>query len=135
MDFDLYTVCITAALGWFALLLVGLAICYSAELYRLCEPWLDLVLDAGPVITIVALAGIAVYRCDRGVCQLGWYVNGVKPSGDYECRPALGDPDRDLEDALERRNIRDERSIRSAVYCTGGMHPVVVSSSVVGCQR
>lgn len=47
----------------------------------------------------------------------GWFINGVRPNGRYEALPVLGRPERDLDDAHERREIRDSRSIVGWVWC------------------
>lgn len=68
-------------------------------------------------------------------CPVGWYVNGVRQNGMYECLPVLGDPDKDLEDAKHRIYIEDERRTWDVIHCTGGTHPVVTGQRTVGCQR
>jgi hypothetical protein len=63
-----------------------------------------------------------------------WYVNGVHSDGWFELRPVLGDPDRDLEDAHARLDIRDGRHVIATLYCTGGAMPRQ-NGIKVWCQR
>lgn len=87
------------------------------------------------VILLLSLANGWAVRPRVGRCPTGWYANGVRPWGSYECRPALGDPAHDLQDARDRVFIDDDRAIRDRIYCTGGSHPIVVDDVTVGCQR
>ena len=77
-----------------------------------------------------ALLAPAIARCPPG-----WYVNGVRPSGIYECRPVLGRPERDISDARARLESGDSRAITGRLRCTGGDSPVVIDSRTVGCRR
>lgn len=64
----------------------------------------------------------------------GWYVNGARPSGEYELRPVLGRPQDDLLDAWLRRELSGPSPVAGRVYCTGGatLHQDGLS---VWCQR
>lgn len=64
-------------------------------------------------------------RCPQGA----WYVNGIRPSGAYECRrDSIGPND----EAPTPPGV-----IYGRLYCTGGSHPIVDinSGKAVGCQR
>lgn len=64
----------------------------------------------------------------------GWFVNGVRPSGEFEARPWLGRPQDDLDDAHARREIADDRVLVGRVWCTGGATPRQ-DGTKVWCQR
>lgn len=51
------------------------------------------------------------------IAPRGWYVNGVRPDGRYEMLPALGRPERDLDDAHGRVEISDERKVVGWIWC------------------
>lgn len=86
-------------------------------------------------VTIALLLFAMVVRPVRARCRPGWYVNGVRPSGVYECRPVLGRPEDDLLDAVRRTVLeQDQRAIRGRVYCTGGATPRQ-DGAAVWCQR
>lgn len=70
---------------------------------------------------------VQVTRCSVPV---GWYVNGVRPDGMFELRPVLGEPEHDL----STEQIKDDRSVRGRVYCTGGATPRQDGRSV-WCER
>lgn len=86
------------------------------------------------IATIVVLAWCCAMHPTSWRAPRGWYVNGVRPTGRFEMRPVLGDPERDLEDARQRINIDDERALEGRIYCTGGATPRQDGSSV-WCQR
>lgn len=77
----------------------------------------------GDVLAALASIFLLCWSCalrpTRARCPDAWWVNGVRPSGVWGCRPADG---RDLE-------------IQSRVYCTGGSIPIVVDDRTVGCTR
>ena len=65
----------------------------------------------------------------------GWYMNGVRPDGGFEMRPAAGgDPAADGTFGRPDTWPDDERVIRGHIYCTGGATPHVSADSV-WCQR
>lgn len=83
----------------------------------------------------IAIIGWAILTHPRAAaCPIGWWVNGISPAGIYECRPVLGDPERDLEDAHARRDLGDERAIRGRIYCGWRVTPIVVDAQHVGCR-
>lgn len=95
---------------------------------------------------VCAIATTALLCCSAGVrpkagrCPPAWYVNGIRPSGTYEClRIPGGDPQYDGAGGWPDRAIDLPGSLRSRIYCTGGSHPIVVTSDregrAVGCQR
>ncbi len=66
------------------------------------------------VLHVLSLSG----RCDpRKPCAAGWYIEGINPAGVYRCRPVLGDPDRDIEDARYRLELPDDRRTYGWLYC------------------
>lgn len=77
---------------------------------------------------------------DHAACPMRWHNNGIRPSGEFECtRNPVGDPDWDgtYWDGVQRpdRSRVPTGELRGRIYCTGGMHPIVVSDRVLGCQR
>ena len=72
--------------------------------------------------TVVALCCASVIRPQHARCPATWYVNGIRPSGVFECRRV------DLPGVIHGR-----------IFCTGGTHPIVVltdrEARTVGCQR
>jgi hypothetical protein len=65
----------------------------------------------------------------------GWYMNGVRPNGDFEMRPSpAGNPDNDGTRGHPDFTPYDERALVGSVYCTGGSTPRV-SAHRVWCQR
>ena len=87
------------------------------------------------LLTRVLLCLAFVLQPHHATCPDRWYAEGIRPNGAFTCRPVLGDPTQDLEDAHNRINIADPRAVTSQIYCTGGAHPIVVGPRTVGCQR
>ena len=89
------------------------------------------------VLSFGAIAGAALWHPPtRATCPIGWYVEGVRPSGKTRCRPVP--PPRCGEPVPPDNGPcpRDERSIPLEIHCTGGSHPIVVGDGrTVGCQR
>lgn len=96
---------------------------------------LELIIDSTVLLLVIAL-GVAHLMPARGTvhCPPGWYLDGVRPSGMFACRPVLGHPEDDLLDAVRRRVIADDRVIKGRIYCTGGATPRQDGGSV-WCQR
>jgi hypothetical protein len=72
-----------------------------------------------------------------GHCPDGWWVNGVRPTGLYSCRPRSLLPDRPSRghEQDEPDDPAADHEICNQIYCTGGSHPIVVDFRTVGCQR
>lgn len=94
------------------------------------------------VLSVALLCCSAVRRPAAARCPVGWYVNGVRPTGVYECRRAPGgNPLYDGAAGYPDRTVDRPGWYRSRVYCTGGARPIVVlagrerDARVVGCQR
>lgn len=83
---------------------------------------------------IIELAVLAiVIALSRGTCPPGWSVNGVRPTGAYECLgplhpPGCGEPD-ETSPPCVRPAVKAGR-----IYCTNGTRPIVVDHRTVGCQ-
>jgi hypothetical protein len=75
-------------------------------------------------VTRILVVLLVVWCCaghvQRMVAPRGWYVNGARPSGEYELAPVLGRSQDDLLDAWIRREIAGPRPVRGEIYCTGG---------------
>lgn len=85
----------------------------------------------GLFVSAALLTCSAVTQPSSARCPAGWYLNGVRQTGVYECRRAPGGaPDR----TVDRLGW-----YRSRVWCTGGTRPIVVledrEARTVGCQR
>ena len=69
-------------------------------------------------------------------CPRGWWVEGVRPSGRYDChRVPVGDDVRLPSGLLEDRSLQPPGEIDGAIRCTGGAVAIVVDSRTVGCMR
>lgn len=89
------------------------------------------------VLLLVALllgAAHVLPASSRVRCPAGWYVDGVRPSGEFACRPVLGRPEDDLRDAVRRLVIDDDRVVRGQLWCWPGAHPRQDGAGV-WCQR
>jgi len=88
------------------------------------------------VATQLLLLWCFVDRPTRWHAPVGWYIDGARPDGRFEMRPApLGDPNADGTWGHPDVTPDDERAVEGRVYCTGGAHPIVAGPRVVGCQR
>lgn len=76
------------------------------------------------LVTIVLLCWAMATHPRTARCPTAWYVDGVRPSGLYECRPALDDV-----------VPQNDAAVRGLIYCTGGARPIVTGPRTVGCQR
>jgi hypothetical protein len=95
---------------------------------------------AGALASVVLLCCSMVARPAAARCGPGFYVNGICPTGVFECRRVPGgDPLYDGAGGFPDRSIDRPGWYRSRVYCTGGAHPIVVlgdrEARTVGCQR
>jgi hypothetical protein len=71
------------------------------------------------------------------VCPPDMYIEGVRPDGASSC---VTRPPRGCEEPAGARVEREpchfvERRKPVQLYCTGGMHPIVVDDRTIGCQR
>jgi hypothetical protein len=72
----------------------------------------------------------------RATCDRGWYVDGIRPSGRYDCRRApIGDDVRLPSGLVEDRSTQPSGEIDGAILCTGGTQPIVVDERTVECRR
>jgi hypothetical protein len=100
-------------------------------------------LQGGPVtavtclfITIVLLCWAFVSRPQGAQCPPHWYVDGVRPSGSFRCRPVpAGNPDNDGTWGHRDTTPFDDRSISGQLYCSAGLVPLVLDERTVGCRR
>lgn len=91
-------------------------------------------------LTLVMLCCSMATRPGRSRCPVGWYVNGVRTTGIYECRRVPGgDPEMDGTAGRPDRSVERPGWYRSRVWCTGGSRPIVVledrEARTVGCSR
>lgn len=88
------------------------------------------------LLSSVALRWSAVTRPTTAMCPAGWYLNGVRPSGQYECRRApVGDPLYDGAGGYSDRTVDRPGWLVGQVWCKRGVRPIVVDERTVGCQR
>lgn len=95
---------------------------------------------ASAIATVALLCCSTVARPKHARCARTWYVNGVRPSGVFECRPAAGgDPRFDGVFGTPDRARDRPGWLRSRIHCTNGTHAIVVlgdrENRTVGCQR
>jgi hypothetical protein len=84
---------------------------------------------------VIVVAAAIVPRCPTHArCPSDHYANGVRPDGSFECRPVLGTPEHDLDDARARRDLPDGCAIPGKIHCSGGSRPIVVDGRTVACQ-
>lgn len=88
------------------------------------------------VLGFIAMAGAAMWHpANRATCPAGWYIEGVRSSGQTQCRPV---PPAHCGEPVPPDNVpcpRDDRRIPIAIYCTNGQQPIVVNERTVGCQQ
>lgn len=102
-----------------------------------------MLVDAGCLwLSIALLCCSMVTRPRTARCGVGMYVNGVRPSGLYECRRVPGgNPLYDGAAGYPNRTVNRPGWCRGRIWCTGGTHPIVVlarrdrDARIVGCQR
>lgn len=94
------------------------------------------------LLTVVLLCWCMAVQPQRAVCPGGWYVNGIRPTGVYECRRAPGgDPRLDGAGGAPDGTIDRPGWYRGRIWCTGGARPIVVlaradsEARTVGCSR
>jgi hypothetical protein len=77
------------------------------------------------LLTIAVMTVASLVQPRRARCPDGMYVNGVRPSGAFECRiaPKL------------KHEAPPDSELGGRIYCTGGTRPIVVDYRTVGCQR
>jgi hypothetical protein len=85
----------------------------------------------GVLTSIVCVITMQIVSPSHQTCLRGFYVNGVRPNGSYECR-SIPPRDDQLDEWIKSAV---EQSYKAQVYCTGGSHPIVVDYKTVGCQR
>ncbi len=90
-------------------------------------------------LTLVMLCCSGLVRPRVARCPVGFYVNGVRPSGVYECRRVPGgNPLYDGAAGYPDRTVDRPGWYRSRIWCTGGSVPIVVledrEARTVGCS-
>lgn len=88
------------------------------------------------VLAAIAVLCFAIARPTHYRCEPGYYVEGVRPSGETRCVEAPTDRGDGECIAGGRCRFADTAlSYPVQLYCTGGAHPIVVDERTVGCQR
>lgn len=96
--------------------------------------------DTGCTVGLLALVFVGAILTQpsegHGLCARGFYVNGVRRDGRYECRKIPRE--RESEKALPYRPAppepNDEIHYASRIVCTNGTRAIVVDWQTVGCQ-
>jgi hypothetical protein len=87
------------------------------------------------IITLALLCWTIAAHPSGAQCPPRWYVNGVRPSGAYECRPAVtADPDNDGTWGHRDVTPYDPAVIRGQIYCEAGTRSVVIDERTVACR-
>jgi hypothetical protein len=92
------------------------------------------------ILRALLSTALLVYACitrpSRSRCPDGWYINGVRPSGRFECveSPAPGEYDCSA-DRVCPQPKQDAAEVAGQIVCTGGATPIVSDERTVGCMR
>lgn len=87
------------------------------------------------VATIFLLCWAMATRPAGAQCPPRWYVNGVRATGEYECRPVpAGDPDADGTWQHPDVTSFNDLVISGQIYCRPGTVPLVFDERTVGCR-
>lgn len=87
------------------------------------------------MLSMLVIVSSSLLRPTHATCPPGWYVEGVRPSGATQCRPA---PPQRCGEPVPPDNAPcppDARAIRIEIHCTNGQLPIVIGSRTVGCQQ
>lgn len=88
------------------------------------------------IATILVLCWSTATRPRGARCPQGWYVDGIRPTGRFDCaRTPGGDIMYDGAGGYPDRAVDLPGRLGGRLYCTGGSHPIVVNERTVGCQR
>ncbi len=88
-----------------------------------------------PLILWLASLLTRAERTDHAECRPGWYVNGVRPSGQTECIKApSGNGSNECIPGGACTFIDNADRYPIAVTCTGGTSPRVITERSVGCR-
>jgi len=94
----------------------------------------------GPSASIVLIAFACcvhhVRPVTHGGCPSTMFVNGIRPSGFYQCltKPG-GNPADDGTFGHPDRSYDRDGELYGHIWCSGGSHPIVVDDHTVGCTR
>lgn len=79
----------------------------------------------------------AITRPSTAICPDGYANQGVRPDGQYRCRPRSALPDITIgaRDQVIDDPTLDEKELSGRIYCSGGSAPIVVNEKTVGCMR
>lgn len=93
-------------------------------------------------LSVFLLCCSMVVRPRSAACPEAFYVNGVRPTGVFECRRRPGgNPLYDGAAGYPDRTVNRPGWYRWRIWCSNGMHPIVVfayrdtDARIVGCQR
>ncbi len=87
------------------------------------------------IASILVLCVCMLVKPTHVICPAGWYVNGVRPSGQTECLPVPSGFEELTDRGIVDHSIEPPGYVRVRIYCTGGMRPIVVDQRTIGCQR
>jgi hypothetical protein len=88
------------------------------------------------IASVIALCWSMAAHPRRARCPAGWYVNGIRATGEFECvRTPGGDVLYDGAGGYPDRAVDLPGRLSGRIYCTSGSLPIVVSDHAVGCMR
>lgn len=86
------------------------------------------------LIVGLVVATVAWMTPTRASCPAGWWVEGIRPSGAYDCLSPVPPCCGDATGPCEKIPCPKLDRIDGRIYCTGGSIPIVVDNATVGCQ-
>lgn len=87
----------------------------------------------GALGSILCLCAAMALHPTSARCPVGW-VNGVRPSGRFECRVTIG-PDCDMRGDRTCPEVPDVGGVAGRIYCEPGDRPLVIDERTVACRR
>ncbi|MDQ3295101.1 MAG: hypothetical protein M3619_00765 [Myxococcota bacterium] len=88
----------------------------------------------GALGSILVLCAAMALHPRAASCPRGSWVNGVRPSGRFECRVDIG-PDCDMRGARTCPEVPDVGGVAGRIYCERSEMPLVVNHRTVACRR
>jgi hypothetical protein len=84
---------------------------------------------------MVLLLTVVLCR-DHERCPDGWWVEGVRPSGVYDCRHVpVGDDVRLPGGLVEDRSVQPPGVLDGRIFCVAGSEPRVIDARTVACRK
>jgi len=88
------------------------------------------------VASLVILALSALWRPDHAQCPAHWWMEGVRPTGAFDCRRVpIGDDTWDAKHGERDHSYQPPGVIYGRIYCRAGMRPSAIDFERVVCVR